>query len=939
MRLLLTSDWQVEFSNLDYAEISLQELLKLASKIKPAAIVHLGDLKEDYNPIDLRVVKFWVRAVTAIRAAGHRFIALMGNHDRISQSRESKNWLDVLRAAGAETISQPRVKEIESRPIAFLPYTGDKEQEKQWASEVLDMANDKVTDFPPILMFHTGIHGAMLDSGRKECGNLPEDLFMPEYQFCFGGHLHTHQLVTGNVLYVGSPWCQSWGEANAQKGHVEVKIEGIDWKSVTIIRHITKIPHWYDTEYLESRGVEPEPGAYVRSRITVAAKGITQQMRDEEARMHNAFPASKDLRFFVVPKIQQPEKLEVALSGESDKAVVEQYVAATLQESSRFTAEQGVAYMVTRLKGTPPRPVSARIRYISATATNTLSFKRVEVKYEKQGLVLLKGQNLDWPKRSNGVGKTNLLSLLLVAKYGKTLKEQKADEWAREQATGRAEVRLLFQDGKKRTVEVIRGRPHRLIMEIDGTDVSTGIRGIGKQETQGQIEEITGYDFHTDINAVYIDQTIANGFVFGTQKDRMDLVGKLQNLERFEAALKLVRADIKANQEAVVKTTANLESLEEERDRLEQELAELLLPPDSGKWAKAAQAARKELRRLAGVKSALAGVEATYQEYQADIDELLADQETLANNLDDVMAESASRKKQLDTAQMLIKKQRCPVCQRPSVTVGQDWEEKATAGLEKAKKSIQKLRDSLGTVKHSIGLKQGKIQIYREQVLEAQTELDAQRKILKQAEEMEREETGRNQKLQIKQEKIKTQITKVKRCIKAARVVIKDLDIQTELYQYALKAFQRNGIPMYLSAAMCPRLNAAADEYSDLFWDGRIRVNFHVTDGEFKADIVNPNGSQKPKGQSVGESAMAGITAAFAVRETAPGTNLLIMDEPGHGLDPEGARQFAKGLLRLKDRFETIIVTTHNPIIESVLAGEKIWTVQKKHGISRLITD
>ena len=57
---------------------------------------------------------------------------------------------------------------------------------------------------------------------------------------------------------------------------------------------------------------------------------------------------------------------------------------------------------------------------------------------------------------------------------------------------------------------------------------------------------------------------------------------------------------------------------------------------------------------------------------------------------------------------------------------------------------------------------------------------------------------------------------------------------------------------------------------------------------------------------------------------------MLILDEPGHGLDQAAQKQFAKGLLRLKDRFETIIVCTHSSsVIESILSGETTWTVNE----------
>lgn len=123
-KFLLTSDWQIDFSNLQECEQSLDELLAAAAKYKPAAIIHGGDMKDAYDPVACEVVKFAVRMTKRIREAGFRFIILLGNHDRISQSAESKNWLDVLAAAGAEVVTEPKIKIIAGAAVAFVPYFG-----------------------------------------------------------------------------------------------------------------------------------------------------------------------------------------------------------------------------------------------------------------------------------------------------------------------------------------------------------------------------------------------------------------------------------------------------------------------------------------------------------------------------------------------------------------------------------------------------------------------------------------------------------------------------------------------------------------------------------------------------------------------------------------------------------------------------------------------
>jgi DNA repair exonuclease SbcCD ATPase subunit len=253
-------------------------------------------------------------------------------------------------------------------------------------------------------------------------------------------------------------------------------------------------------------------------------------------------------------------------------------------------------------------------------------------------------------------------------------------------------------------------------------------------------------------------------------------------------------------------------------------------------------------------------------------------------------------------------------------------------------KKRQTLANSIEVLIEKIQLRTTEISKYTRQVTNCESELRVVRAQLAQAEKGAKEEAQRNERLADDKEKARTGLQSTKKQLKVIQAALKELDVRVEMLDYAKKSFSRNGLPMYIAASLCPLLNKAADEYSELFNDGKIKVRFAVREGEFTVDIVNPAGSGEAEGQSVGEAARAGIVAAFALREAAPKTNLLILDEPGHGLDSEGAKRFAEGLLKLKDRFETILCTTHHPAIEAILSGEKIWTVTKKRGLSQLTT-
>src|SRR5262249_20391699 len=112
-----------------------------------------------------------------------------------------------------------------------------------------------------------------------------------------------------------------------------------------------------------------------------------------------------------------------------------------------------------------------------------------------------------------------------------------------------------------------------------------------------------------------------------------------------------------------------------------------------------------------------------------------------------------------------------------------------------------------------------------------------------------------------------------------------------------------------------------------------------IENGEFVPVVLNATGGEDIDAQSDGERALAGLIASFALREIAPRCNVLILDEPGNGLDPSSARQFAKALRELKAKFETIFVTSHNVHILQELQGENLIVVEKQNGVSRIVED
>ena len=935
MKLLCTGDWQASFANLGECETVLREVLAAAREQGVDAIIHLGDVKESYDNIPLLVTKFAVRAVRTL-AAEFPFYILLGNHDRISQSANSKNWLDILRAAGARTVSKPRVYQIGDGYVAFLPFTPDKKQEKVWAQELADEVDKRMNSELPtvrgrVLAFHTDVAGACMNAtGLAALGNSKEDLRMGQYDACIGGHLHLQQKIGKNIWYCGSPFAQDWSEANQTHGNMLLETTP-DGQYVEFKHLPTKIPGWWTADYLaEHPEIKPGPGALIRSRLAVSSKQISAALDEEEKRLASLYRGS---RVLVVPHLEKREK-EALLTGKDDRENVEQYVAQTLPEGVLFDSRLLVRYLAGKLAKTRLRASQAQLRVVYLEGENLLSFEKVKINYNRRGLVMIRGENQDWGgARSNGSGKTNFLNLLPVIWFGQTLKDQKDDGWARERTTDRAWGRLVLRDGAGRKFEIVRQRrPHAMAFHIDGEDVSTGISGKGKHETQGRIEDETGFNLQMLKNSVYIDQTIANGFVYGTQKERMDLISKFLDFARFEAALAAIKIDVAALNRGKEKAQDIVESWESKIGDLTADLADLA-PVETNWGAQLAEAKKREARCKKVAAKLAAELDAvdtkTLEKKQAEAGHLLT-------TLGDLQAQEAGCVIQLRRAKDLIRSGNCPQCGQPSGKIGERW----LADAENASKAIQakkgKVETDYSAAQSVVGRLERRLTECQVQHRDASAELKEVRESIRTLAKAAEEENQRNSHLVQRRERLTKEIGKAKRIQRACRDRLKDIDVEASMLDFACKAMARSGMPLYLANSLCPVLNSAATEYSEVFTQGRIQVRFDVVDGEFTVDAVNPSGSVTLNGQSTGERAMAGLVTAFAVREAAPKTNLLVLDEPGSGLDPEGQREFARGLLKLKNKWDTILCVTHSGVIEGILSGETIWTVKKQRGVSRL---
>jgi DNA repair exonuclease SbcCD ATPase subunit/DNA repair exonuclease SbcCD nuclease subunit len=912
MSFLVTGDFQCDFSNLDLCSKAWDQILRLCKKYKLRTIVVCGDLKATYNPVDVRVVQWWQRAIRQAVKLGYTVICVLGNHDRIGQYTQANNWFSILRRAGAKTYDKPGIYNTGEERLFILPWD-TVANVKASAKNLLKSHPDKTKD---VLLFHQDISGAKYNNlgGKSDAKLSVGDLRVTSYRYTIAGHIHLPQRIEGTqTYYVGSPFCTDWGEVNQQKRYIIVGKDGL-------ASELSTIPGWYDVSVDGFERYKPTSWTGTRIRYPVSCDASQDYGRRLEKARHTAERKYKGAEIFVVPKFNESVsdfgRSRISTS-DSDEKKVREFI-----KQSKNAPSMVIEYMLqvlSQCEGGTRQSLS--MKFLSMRAKNFLSYRTLDVDLSSNGITIIRGVNEDRGGKSNGSGKTSLLQPIPVALFGRTFKEQKHDSWASRWTKDEAYVRLKLRNHQGQIIQIKRGRrPPMLQMKKDGVDVSSGMKSNDRKEgtTQIQIEQSTGFTWQTLANAVYIDRSVANAFLSGTRKSRTEVLSRVQNLERFEKALKLVKLDITEN--------------EAKRYRI------------LGKLNGAREAIKHTVRSIVDLKSIssiqLRNVKENWENAKKELSKIicpsnkkLVSQIHKLNKLKEKYIVSQREFEQYTEVSgrwfKVAHKKECPTCFQPvSKTWTKRYSKKVQAEFDRRRRIWDEAEKRLKRYDKKVSVLQDKE--YEEQ--EQFTKLSLQEKTLRSqyADILAKSKESRTIK------HAESRLRKLKRKKAKLKLQLKHYARKSKVYQFAAEAFSRDGIPAFLNVQLCPVLNRAASYYAELFSDNELQVRFEIEDGEFSPKIINPRGGAEIDDQSSGERALAGLISSFALREVAPKCNLLILDEPGEGLDAQTARQFARSLQDLKKRFGAIWICSHNREILSELHGERTITVRKHNRVSRL---
>lgn len=928
-RILVTSDWQAEYENLDLCQKALDEIIELRRELKFKVLIHAGDLKHSYNPVDVRVVNFWLKAIGQLKQECLDVVVCLGNHDRVGMHVDKQNWLPVLRKAGAEAYDETSFARAgNGQEIAVLPFRRNSVLLRREANDLAKVVGNR----KPVLIFHTDIERAKYsvvsssDAGEKI---QVEDLCPDKYLFCIGGHIHYQQKVAGNVWYVGSPFATDWGEANQRKGYLL-----IDTVDRTIKRVRSKIPGWYDPAWPGFQESKPESWDGAKVRIKVPCEGVTHVREQLERAKKEADKTYAGASIFVVPEFNKEHtKVGNIKLGFPDEKKIRIYVQETLPDELKKYETRIKSFLIEQLSlvGGLVRE-QGELCFKKILAKNFLSYKDLKMEFDS-GLCVVAGENRDWKGRSNGAGKSSYLQPVAVALFGQTFKRQKHDGWMRRgtEKDEKAFVKIWFDDSQGRQCSVKRARqPKELILKVDGEIIESGNR---PENTQKLIEQASGYTWETLANAIYIDQASSHLMLTGTEAERKGFLAKLQNLERFERAEKAIKEQkvdferrytivseklqsVLTEEKGVLATISDAKKILALNENISVSYKKakrrfLVKRDELRAWEEKAE---NESARIAAEITAIRKVDLEYESRRATTVERL-----------NVLKNRLAKFKKMEGV--------CPTCEqmidKEAYEIAIPEMEEKISGLEKQLEGYDELEEKRET--KIAALEEESTKWLRNKKLAGEVsdlELEKERK------QLELQQYSKQQELL---EKLRSKVRDYRKKKAEIESTKKKLSKWLQVLKYSQTVFQRDGLPAYLNEQVCPELNQAAEEYAELFAQREIQIMFAVDeDGKMDVKVVNAHGGTEIEDQSEGEMKMASLITSFAVRSIAPKTNILILDEPGDGLDSTSAKSFARGLKKVVSKFGSILLTTHNPNILSELSDAKQVFIVKESGVSRV---
>lgn len=220
-----------------------KEAIELAVDLSPDVVIHAGDLFDSSRPAP-RAVAEALDGFAVLREAGIPVVVIAGNHET-PRFRSGGSVFEILERFGIEAVwAEPRTIQIGPLAIHAVPHEPAADR---LADDIESLSPDARAD-ANVLVVHTGLE-AIPRQGYGEVNEIeldPEVLARAGHDYIALGHLHRYQAPQLNAAYAGSLERLDFGDANSDKGIVEVDLGVGAGKSGFIKRHAVRARAVFD---------------------------------------------------------------------------------------------------------------------------------------------------------------------------------------------------------------------------------------------------------------------------------------------------------------------------------------------------------------------------------------------------------------------------------------------------------------------------------------------------------------------------------------------------------------------------------------------------------------------------------------------------------------------------------------------------------------------
>jgi DNA repair exonuclease SbcCD ATPase subunit len=546
---LVTADLQLhnfpEFASLDKRGFNtrlvglLEGLTGLLREHSPEAICIAGDiwnnkaaLETDLLDLTHSYFQYWKSELVS------EVILLLGNHDTafLSASIHSLRQFESYCAVITEAVVY--------KGIAFSP----------WRAEQLNIEDDLASlakEHASVLIGHWTVKGAATNSFLSEGGIDPYLPALQAFKLVLLGDVHKSQRLGSNILYLGSPMQQNFGEEGETKA-----VYLLDTVTAEVEAVPTSFPKYKTIDSLAEAEDFRRKGYYVRLKAKSRedlAEGNAAGLRVEQDFIESV-AAADSLRALITT-------LEEAVKA---------YAIANNRED---LLERGLTFLKGALQERSLPPV--KLHFKRLLAENFLSYPKLDWDLTaRSGLVIVHGEVIaDAAYDSNGAGKTALYEALYYALYGVTLRYGNKRDLTIREGEKRNSVSLEFDllnpDGSCQALLISRPRPGAVKLSIDGSDVTSSDANL----TQKRITALIG-DAEFFLRLTLLALHYHPSFLRLTDTEKKRFIDEFSGLDCFAEARDAVAHEISKLEIEEHRTDFEKTRLDERRTVLERHFEE-----------------------------------------------------------------------------------------------------------------------------------------------------------------------------------------------------------------------------------------------------------------------------------------------------------------------------------------------------------------------------